>query len=297
MKSFKEIKANYYFTPDDEKRLLSINKIMIENAEKPIQALHEWIIQVNKASQFFKTEDRAREILIARKKWFLDLFSGVYDSRYYESLIKIGQIHVKYSVDPHYMNRAINIIRNSCIDIITTNLEDSQERTKIIISLEKILDINLDVITSAYIEEEMRSYSSLYRVKNVLVDISEKLSQIMNFVLIFALIGLSIAIVLLFITNISTIIESNIEHVLITTLGSLLFLWVIIELINTEIRHLKGGKFRISIFVGVALVAFIREALVKALKHEAVEQMYFLIALILTLGIVFWLVSKAEEKI
>jgi hypothetical protein len=33
-----------------------------------------------------------------------------------------------------------------------------------------------------------------------------------------------------------------------------------------------------------------------ALKHEAIEKLYYLIALILTLGIVFWLVTKAEER-
>jgi len=49
--------------------------------------------------------------------------------------------------------------------------------------------------------------------------------------------------------------------------------------------------------IGVALVAFVRETLIATLKHEKAETIYYLIALILTLGIVFWLVSKAEEKV
>lgn len=302
MRSFKEIKSDYYFTSEDENRLASIKQLMMDNAEKTMQTVYEWILKLGRTSQFFRNEERMQYVSNAHKKWFIDLFGGIYDNKYYEKLIRIGQIHVKFSVDPHYLNRSINLVRNSCIDIINNNIENIEERTKVLISIEKILDINLDVITSAYIEEEIRSYSSLYRVKNILVSFSEKLAQLMNFILVFALIGLSLAITALFLYDIKSIITSNIEqgiiieHGIITALGSMLMLWIVIELINTQIKHLKGGKFRISVFVGVALVAFIRETLIKALKHEAVEQMYFLIALILTLGVVFWLVTKAEEK-
>jgi uncharacterized membrane protein (DUF373 family) len=72
-------------------------------------------------------------------------------------------------------------------------------------------------------------------------------------------------------------------------------LWVMIELINTEIAHLKGGKFHISVFIGVALVAFIRETLIMTLRHENMEKQYIFIALILVLGVVFWLVKRAED--
>jgi len=40
---------------------------------------------------------------------------------------------------------------------------------------------------------------------------------------------------------------------------------------NTEISHLKGGKFHISMFVGVALVTMIRETMIATLKHEKPE--------------------------
>ncbi len=296
MKSFKEIKNNYYFTFEDEKRLASIKQLMVDNAEKTMQTVHEWILKLGRTSQFFRSEERMSYVAMARKEWFIDLFSGVYDTKYYEKLIKIGQTHVKFSIDPHYMNRSINLVRNSCIDIINANIENIEERIRTLISIEKILDINLDIITSAYIEEEIRSYSSLYRAKNILVSFSEKLAQLMNLILVFALIGLSLAIIALFLYDFKNIVTGDIEHGIITALGSMLMLWIVIELINTEIKHLKGGKFRISVFIGVALVAFIRETLIKALKHEAVEQMYFLIALIFTLGVVFWLVTKAEDK-
>jgi len=195
------------------------------------------------------------------------------------------------------MNRAMNIARDVCIDILNHHIEDTEERVKFLISVEKILDINLDIITSSYIEEEMRTYSAAYRVRSALINFSERFSQTMNLVLVLALIGLTLGVIWLFVLDIRNLIGGNIEHAIITALGSLLILWVMIELMNTEIAHLKGGKFRISIFIGVALVAFIRETLIKTLRPERVEIQYHLIALILILGIVFWLVTRAEERI
>ncbi|MBA4395012.1 MAG: heme-binding sensor globin domain-containing protein, partial [Desulfobacca sp.] len=88
----------------------------------------------------------------------------------------------------------------------------------------------------------------------------------------------------------------DLEKGIISSLGSLLIIWMMIELMNTEISHLKGGKFRISVFVSVALVAVIRETMIALLKHEETEMMMYLIASILVLGFVFWIVIRGEEQ-
>ncbi len=46
-------------------------------------------------------------------------------------------------------------------------------------------------------------------------------------------------------------------------------LWVVIELVDTEVEHLQGAKFTIKVFVGVALVAVIRKILITSLKSDA----------------------------
>jgi uncharacterized membrane protein (DUF373 family) len=296
MKSFKEIKSHYDFNVEDERLLLSLRTIMDDHVEVVMGALHSWVLRIDETARFFKDEGKQQYVFEAHRKWFQMLFSGIYDTKYYEKLLRIGQTHVKVSVEAHYMNRAINIVRNCCIDILNRNFEDTEERTRLLISVEKILDINLDVITASYIEEELKTFSPAYRVRNALISFSEKFAQTMNLVLVLALIGLTLGVVVLFAMDLKNLVTVDIEHGIITALGSLLVFWIMIELMNTEIKHLKGGKFRISVFVGVALVAFIRDTLIMALKHEAIEKLYYLIALILTLGVVFWLVTKAEER-
>lgn len=296
MRSFKEIKKHYEFTEEDEARLASIGGIMSESVDEVMDDLDSWILRTKETARFFADEGRRRRVFGAHRRWFIDLFSGKYDQQYYERLIRIGQTHVRVSVEAHYMNRAVNIIRSSCIGILNRRIEDSEERSGLLVSMEKILDINLDVITSSYIEEELRTYSRAYRVKSALVTFSEGFSQTMNFVLIIALIGLTLGVIGLFASDVRNLLSGNLERGIITALGSMLILWVMVELMNTEISHLKGGKFHISLFIGVALVAFIREALIATLKHEKAESLYYLIALIFVLGVVFWLVTKAESR-
>ncbi|BCB95669.1 hypothetical protein JZK55_05910 [Dissulfurispira thermophila] len=296
MRSFREIKLHYNFTEEDEKRLISLQDTMTSNVDKAMDALHSWILQTKQAASFFTEERKKSHIFGAQRKWFLDLFSGSYDNKYYEDLIKIGQTHMKNLVDAHFMNRAVNIIRNFCINIINGQIDDMDERARLLISIEKILDINLDIITSSYIEEELRTYSSAYRVRNALISFSERFSQSMNLVLILALIGLTLGVIGLFAYDVKNLVTDSLEHGIISALGSMLILWVMIELMNTEIAHLKGGRFHISVFIGVALVTIIRETMIATLKHEKPETIYYLIAAILVIGFVYWLVKRTEDK-
>jgi len=296
MRSFREIKQNYRFTPEDEKRLEGLRTLMEEHVDEVMSTLSLWIMGTKGAAKFFTDESRKKHVFGAQREWFLDLFSGNYDNRYYEKLIRIGATHVKQNVDAHYMNRAVNLVKNACIGIVQKIEEEKAEATNKIISIGKILDISLDVITTSYIEEELRTYSPVYKVTSALIGFSERFSQTTNLILVLALIGLTIGVVWLFVQDVMNIITGDVERGIISALGSMLLLWLMIELMNTEISHLKGGKFHISVFVGVALVTMIRETMIATLKHEKPESIYYLIAAILVIGFVFWIVTRAEEK-
>ena len=296
MRSFKEIKHNYRFTEDDEKRLIALRPLMEAKADEVMATLSLWIMGTKGAAKYFTEDSRQKHVFGAQREWFLDLFSGQYDNHYYEKLIRIGATHVRQNVDAHYMNRSINLVKNACIGIIQKMEEEKEALTDKIISLGKILDIGLDVITTSYIEEEIRTYSPVYKVRSTLINFSERFSQTTNLVLVLALIGLTLGVIWLFLQDVMHLLSGDVERGIISALGSMLLLWLMIELMNTEISHLKGGKFHISVFVGVALVTMIRETMIATLKHENPESIYYLIAAILVIGFVYWIVTRAEER-
>ncbi len=296
MRPFKEIKHDYRFTEEDQKRLVALQSLMTEHTEEIMSTLNLWFMGTRGAATFFTTATLKNHVFKAQKVWFEGLFSGTYDNRFYERLIKIGGAHVRRNVDVHYLQRAANIIKNACTGVLSEVDEPVAEITSNMISVGKIIDISMNVIISAYIEEEIRLYSPIYKVKSALLSFSELFSQGTNFMLVFALIGLTLGVVWLFLRDVINIFSGDLEQGIISSLGSMLLIWLMIELMNTEISHLKGGKFHISVFVGVALVTMIRETMIATLRHEKPESVYYLIAAILVIGFVYWIVTKTEDR-
>jgi uncharacterized membrane protein (DUF373 family) len=296
MRSFREIKHDYRFTEDDEKRLASLRPVMAEHAADVMSTLNLWFMGTKGAATFFTASTLKNHVFNTQKTWFEELFSGTYDNRFYEKLIRIGATHVGRNVDVHYLQRAASIVRNACTGILSGADQPVAEIASNVISVGKIIDISVNVIISAYIEEEIRTYSPVYKVKSALLSFSELFSQGTNFVLVFALIGLTLGVVWLFLRDAVNIFSGDIERGIISALGSMLLLWLMMELMSTEISHLKGGKFHTSVFVGVALVTMIRETMIATLRHEKPESVYYLIAAILVIGFVYWIVARGEER-
>ena len=297
MRSFKDIKHDYRFNEEDQKRLAAMRPLIEENAKEIMSTVNLWIMGTAGAARFFSQETRERHVFEMQQSWLLALFSGTYDGKYYEQLVRIGAAHVKRNVDVHYMSRVANIVKNSCIGLLKKNVDDRDDLIDKIISVGKVVDISLDVITMAYIEEELRTYSPVYKVKSAMITFGERFSQATNLLLVLALIGLTLGVGWLFIQDVLHLLTGDVERGIISALGSMLLLWLMIELMNTEISHLKGGKFHISVFVGVALVTMIRETMIATLRHEKPESIYYLIAAILVIGFVYWIVTRAEDRI
>lgn len=298
MRTFKQIKQDYRFIPEHEQWLRDMRQLMEENADEVMNTLNAWIMGNNDTARFFGEGSGKTHVFASQREWFFGLFSGVYDQGFFLKLVKIGTVHVRYKVDPHLMSRALNIMRNTCIGILSRTDDSKEIMTNRIIALGKILDISLDVINTAYHEEEIRTYSPAYKVRNTMIDLSEKFTQTMNLTLVLALIGLSLGVAWLFASDLIALFTRTV-HVndgIISALGSVLMLWVMIELMNTEIAHLKGGKTRISVFVGVALVSTIREMMIASLRHEQPATVYYLVAAILVTGVVYWLVARTEAN-
>jgi uncharacterized membrane protein (DUF373 family) len=99
----------------------------------------------------------------------------------------------------------------------------------------------------------------------------------------------------LFVYDLTHLFQGDLEKGLLSTIGSMLMLWIVIELMDNEIRQLRGGKFAIKVFISVALVAVIRKILITTISAEAIEAQVALIAALAVLGVVYWLIARLEE--
>jgi uncharacterized membrane protein (DUF373 family) len=189
----------------------------------------------------------------------------------------------------------MNFKRDYLANILNNETEDRNESQRLLSSMEKILDLNLDVITSSYHEEELKRIFLTKRMDSALIVFAERFAYGLNLILIMALIGLAAGVIVLFASDVYALLtSSNLEKGILSSLGTLLVIWVIIELIGTEIKYLRGAKFHIEVFVSVALIAIIRELLVSTLVHESLQQIAVLLTAVLVLGIVYYLISRSD---
>ncbi|MBZ0221363.1 MAG: phosphate-starvation-inducible PsiE family protein [Candidatus Methylomirabilis sp.] len=294
MESIEKIKEHYRFTDEDVSLLMRLRPVMERYREEFVEEFYNFVKDFEETKRFLKDEATVKRHQDALKLWFMKLFSGSYGGHYLSELKKVGEVHVKVGLHTHYVNAAFHFVKIYIHGILHREVSEINERARMLESVEKILDINLDVFTNSYVEEEKKFFFS-QRVESYLVQMANRFSHGLNLILVVGLVLLGFMVMGLFAYDLLHILDGDIEKGLLSTLGSLLMLWVVIELMDTEIKHLRGGKFAIRVFISVALVAVIRKILVTSLSSEAVGAQLSLVAAVAVLGGIYWLISKVER--
>lgn len=291
----KKIKAHYDFTPEEEKVLGNLRTSMTNYRDQFGQALMASFMIHEDMAGYFPSDEKEKHHAMTFAGWFMRLFSGVYDDAYFQKLRKIGQVHVDIKLDGHLVNAAMATVRQLVAEYVEEVVpEEDLERTKIAVT--KILDINLDVMTSSYRQAELRKYFIHERAESYLINFMERFTHGLNLVLGIALAIVSLGVIWLFVHDVTNAFHStNLETSVVAALGSLLIIWMMIELLGTEVDHLRGKKIPIKIFIGIVLVAFIRKVLIGSLQHATIAEYGTKVGTLFVLAVVYWLVARADN--
>lgn len=295
MITMQELCDHYRFTENDAESLRSLQSLASEHVEQFSQEFYDYLYGLPDTAAILNKTNRAqlRQFHIS---WYMALFTGIYDNHYLNHLTRIGHAHVRIGLNVHFVNAAMNKIRQFLLNLIDSNYNDREDRRVLREAVEKILDMNLDVMSSSYREEEMKKVFLSRKVESILITASERFTYGLNLVLVLALVGVSSSVVCLFVWDIAHIFQGNMEKGILSALGEMLILWMMIELMDNEIKNLKGGKFNILVFIGVIIVAIIREILISTLRHDDLTTQGFLAGTLLILGVVYYLVSLAQKN-
>lgn len=295
MLTMQELKDHYRFTDEDAELLRSLQPLAAQNLDRFSEEFYDYLYGLPETAEILNRSRRTR-LREMHNQWFLSLFEGAYDNHYLNHLNRIGQAHVKAGLNIHFVNASMNQIRHFLLNLIDSNYSDREQRRILREACEKILDMNLDMMSTSYREEEMKKVFLSRKVESLLIKGTERFTYGLNLVLVLALAGVSISVVALFVWDILHIFKGDMEKGILSALGELLILWMMIELLDNEIKNLKGGKFNILVFIGVIIVAMIREILISTLRHDALTTQAFLAGTLLVLGIVYYLVSLAQKE-
>jgi uncharacterized membrane protein (DUF373 family)/hemoglobin-like flavoprotein len=295
MRTFQEIKDHYDFTELDIDLLRSLLPVVEPQADRLVTDFYNLLLQIPDTAKYVPDEGRVAQLQVKHRAWLLALFTGPFDERYYQRLHRIGHAHVRIGLSAHFVYVGMNFLRLQLQRLIDAEVEPRQ-REGAHRAVEKILDLNLDVIARTYHEEEMRRVFLSLKLDTYLIRFARRFTFGLNLLLLVGLLALSLGVVVVLGIDISTIFRGSPGQGLVAALGSLLVLWMMIELLEAEIDRLQGGEFKLHLFIGVALVAFIRKVLVATMAHEALQTEILYLAGILVLGVIFWLVARTEPQ-
>lgn len=198
--------------------------------------------------------------------------------------------------DDEKISAMFSFIRRWFQDKIYAISENEWEYGETIKSYTNIIDASMYVVMSVYIRNISGAFGDS-KMKLSVLHVGERFSLITHITLLFFLGCMTVGGIIYFLYSLTGLMDVSPDKLFVNALGSLLVLWVLVELINSEIQMLQGDKFRISIFVGVVLIAFIRELLILSLKHDSnFVPMMALLSGVLVLGITYWLLAKAEKS-
>lgn len=299
--NIKQLMKDYEFSEQDIRRVVNLRPVMEKYKEEFIDNFYSFIFKFPEANRYLKNPEIVAKHKERLKEWFMELFNGKYDVDYFLKLNKIGQVHVNIGLPTHYVNASFNFIRRFIIEKIDKEIEDRRERNEYVASIGKLLDINLDILTMAYREEELSKYAVMTPLEKKLFSFAKKFADFIDLAILTALVLVAVFVVGLFFYDVYKLVFNIVpfEEAILLILGSLLILWAVAELINEELKHFKGGGFAIAAFIGIALAAMIRKLLITSLSISEKDKVIEIIsigAVILILGVVYWLISKKRRE-
>ncbi|MFP3867954.1 MAG: protoglobin domain-containing protein [Desulfobacteraceae bacterium] len=295
MATFREIKDNYQFSELEIETLRELVPVVEPYVEPITNDFYNFLREMPETARFLEDQTRLAHLRQSHQNWIMELFQGSFDERYYKRLQRIGHAHVRIGLSAHFVYVAMNFIRERLRQVIETEI-DPDLQPPALRAVDKILDLNLDVIARTYHEEELRRVFLTFKLDDAVIRFAHRFTFGLNMTLVIGLLGLSVGAVAMIINDVIHTFTGQFEKGLIGALGSLLILWLVIELLEAEIDRLRGGAFKLHLFVGVGLVAFIREELISSISHKDITIQALYIGGILVLGFVYWLLSRSEAR-
>jgi uncharacterized membrane protein (DUF373 family) len=289
--------GQYQIGDADLERIREIGSLMNDRMEELADHHYSVIHQQPELARFFPDERTLKRARAAFVDWAHDLFRGDYDDVYYVKVNRIGATHVRIGLPAHTVNVQMSHIRGYLADVIHREYRaDPRRAAAATAAIGKVLDLNLDMMTRSYREEELRVNFLSYRLDSMLIRTARWFVTGFNLALVFGLMVIGVLALGLAGNEVIHFVDHrNLERAAIGSLSTILILWVVIELLDTQIKHMKGHAFAIKVFVSVALVAELRRILIASIEHTDSLETGMLAATVMVLGLVYWLVSRIER--
>lgn len=162
-----EIQAYMRFSDLDISTLKRLAPIIQPHLKEMVDRFYREIQNHPGTAKVFSGPAQVERLKQSLQKWGEELFSGVYDEAYAERRYQIGYTHVRIHLAQKYVISALALVREFFHQVINRDISDTPFRMQAHISIDKILDLDLNLMCEAYFNASMQA----------LRDINQKLEE------------------------------------------------------------------------------------------------------------------------
>jgi signal transduction histidine kinase len=170
-----EMKRYLGFTEQDVRRLQPLGPMLEKYFPELAERFYAQIpLHPDAARVFAGGEAQVRRLKQTLQQWARGLFSGVYDENYAEERYQIGFRHVRIGLDQKYVISAMGIVRAFLIASVARETPPGEERKHASASLNKILDLDLNLMCESYMHATLDNLRSLnQQLENANLELAE----------------------------------------------------------------------------------------------------------------------------
>lgn len=102
--------------------------------------------------------------------WMAQLFAGEYGEAYLAERWRIGLVHVRVGVKPHWVDAVASFLRAASLELITREFPDPALQVAYSTSLIRLLDLDMMIINLAYGDERLDRLSAFTGMSRKLIE-------------------------------------------------------------------------------------------------------------------------------
>lgn len=151
--TYEKMKQFVGFTDADAKNLTELAPVFAKHGPALTDGFYATLGKYEETQAIIS--GRVDSLKATHTQWMAQLFAGDYGPSYFERRMKIGLVHVKVGIPPHFVEGVMDVIRTGGLAAIFAEVEDRGRALAGAQSLLKLLDLDLMIINLAYGEERL----------------------------------------------------------------------------------------------------------------------------------------------
>ena len=142
-------------SPEDETRLRRLQPLMTRRADDLIEPFYAYLLAHGHTRKMLESQPglivRLKQV---QRRYFTDLFCGVYDEAYFLDRLRVGLAHERIGLSPIWYLGAYDKYVHLVSDLLRRELTpDPEEFYRTMVSLMKIINLDMSLAMDAYIHQ------------------------------------------------------------------------------------------------------------------------------------------------